>query len=151
MKVLLTLTLGCLLVAAAPDQTGGKHTATNTKTGGGGSVNTRVFGGSTVGRYPGHHPSSGISGQGASCRYWCRTPQNQAYCCESSQEPASVPIPSKYGDCPKIRPDCPRFQGPPNPCSHDGKCTGLDKCCYDTCLGQHVCKPNAIFDHGFVG
>ncbi|CAL4155376.1 unnamed protein product, partial [Meganyctiphanes norvegica] len=39
----------------------------------------------------------GVGGQGGgygspgSCRYWCRTPQGQAYCCEGGNEVASLP------------------------------------------------------------
>merc|ERR1711970_341283 len=62
------------------------------------------------------------------CRYWCRTPQGQAYCCENSNQAAS---------CPPTR----NFFGPPQTCSNDSRCLGVDKCCFDTCLQEHVCKP----------
>merc|ERR1712014_478339 len=37
-----------------------------------------------------------------SCRYWCRTPQGQAYCCEGGNEVASLPT-VKPGQCPPVR------------------------------------------------
>ncbi|XP_064115801.1 uncharacterized protein LOC135221831 [Macrobrachium nipponense] len=93
----------------------------------------------------------GIGGIGAvrppsipsDCRYWCRTPQGQAYCCESAHEPQSLVGVVKPGFCPPVRPLCPPVRNflPPAPCSNDGACGGVDKCCFDTCLQQHVCKP----------
>merc|ERR1719435_109306 len=80
--------------------------------------------------------------QGASCRRWCRTPQGQAYCCEGGNEPLTAAV-TKPGQCPPVRPSCPptRNFGPPRTCSSDGACGGLDKCCFDTCLQHHTCKP----------
>jgi len=83
------------------------------------------------------------SGSGsASCRRWCRTPQGQAYCCEGANEPISAAV-TKQGQCPPVRPSCPptRNFGPPRTCSSDGACAGFDKCCFDTCLQHHTCKP----------
>ncbi|XP_042219194.1 ATP-dependent RNA helicase glh-2-like [Homarus americanus] len=76
------------------------------------------------------------------CRYWCRTPQGQAYCCENVNEPQSFAGVVKPGQCPPVRPVCPpvRNFGPPSSCSNDGACGGVDKCCFDTCLQQHTCK-----------
>ena len=93
------------------------------------------FGGSLGGGYGGAAPSSG-------CRYWCRTPQGQAYCCEGSNQQQSF-VGVKPGQCPPVRPVCPptRSFGPPRTCSNDGSCGGIDKCCFDTCLQEHVCKP----------
>merc|ERR1712106_1159300 len=68
--------------------------------------------------------------QQASCRRWCRTPQGQAYCCESGNEALTAAV-TKPGQCPPAR-----FGGAPTTCSSDGACRGLDKCCFDTCL-QH--------------
>ncbi|KAF2362927.1 WAP-type 'four-disulfide core' domain [Trinorchestia longiramus] len=79
----------------------------------------------------------------ASCRFWCRSPTSGVYCCESANE-TPTPVFTKPGLCPPVRDVCPRFQqnsGPPSPCSNDGKCSGIDKCCFDTCLQEHVCKP----------
>merc|ERR1712002_56817 len=78
----------------------------------------------------------------SSCRYWCRTPQGQAYCCEGANEPQSAVGIVKPGQCPPVRPVCPptRSFGPPRTCSNDGACGGIDKCCFDTCLQEHVCK-----------
>nr|ACF25907.1 crustin-1 [Eriocheir sinensis]ACR77767.1 crustin I [Eriocheir sinensis]ADB10836.1 crustin [Eriocheir sinensis]UCU83344.1 crustin [Eriocheir hepuensis] len=79
----------------------------------------------------------------ATCRYWCKTPENQTYCCEDEREiPSKVGL--KPGKCPPVRPVCPPTRGffePPKTCSNDGSCYGADKCCFDRCLGEHVCKP----------
>nr|ACU25382.1 crustin 1 [Panulirus japonicus] len=103
--------------------------------------NTRFIGhGSGGGVHGGVH--GGVPGQSSSCRYWCRTPQGQAYCCENAAKPPG-PVGTKPGSCPIVRPDCPptrTFLGPQT-CSNDFSCAGSDKCCYDTCLGEHVCKP----------
>ncbi|XP_076048425.1 uncharacterized protein LOC143029597 [Oratosquilla oratoria] len=79
---------------------------------------------------------------GATCRYWCKTPEGAAYCCEGSNRPTG-PLTVKPGFCPPVRPVCPpvrSFPGPPVTCSNDGSCGGADKCCFDRCLGEHVCK-----------
>ncbi|XP_076031033.1 uncharacterized protein LOC143019223 [Oratosquilla oratoria] len=78
----------------------------------------------------------------SNCRYWCKTPEGAAYCCENINQPAD-PIATqvvKPGQCPPVRPVCPRIFGPPITCSNDGVCSGVDKCCFDRCLGEHVCK-----------
>ncbi|XP_076040381.1 uncharacterized protein LOC143024977 [Oratosquilla oratoria] len=82
------------------------------------------------------------SGQGAKCRYWCKTPEGQFYCCEGNNRPTG-PVAVKPGFCPPVRPVCPpvrTFDGPPVICSNDGSCGGADKCCFDRCLEEHVCK-----------
>merc|ERR1712106_1190468 len=88
--------------------------------------------------------NQGFGGQvTGGCRYWCRTPQGQAYCCENSNQAASLPF-TKPGQCPPVRPSCPptrNFGRPPQTCSNDSRCPGVDKCCFDTCLQEHVCKP----------
>ncbi|KAA0200682.1 hypothetical protein HAZT_HAZT004123 [Hyalella azteca] len=73
------------------------------------------------------------------CRYWCKTDLGQAYCCESGLEAPGI-VAAKPGYCPPVRPTCPRFRAP-QLCSNDGACKGVDKCCFDKCLGEHVCKP----------
>ncbi|XP_064115798.1 elastin-like [Macrobrachium nipponense] len=88
-------------------------------------------------------PGVGAVAPPSVCRYWCRTPQGQAYCCENVLQPQSLVGVVKPGQCPPARPVCPpvrNFQ-PPATCSNDGACGGVDKCCYDTCLEEHVCKP----------
>nr|XP_027209442.1 glycine-rich cell wall structural protein 1-like [Penaeus vannamei] len=78
----------------------------------------------------------------STCRYWCRTPEGQAYCCENINQPQSAAGVVKPGFCPPVRPVCPlRSFQPPFTCSNDGACGGIDKCCFDRCLGEHVCKP----------
>jgi len=96
-----------------------------------GGVNSAVGGG---------YGSSGSSS--GSCRYWCRTPQGQAYCCEGGNEVASLPT-VKPGQCPPVRPQCPPTRNfrPPQQCSNDSRCPGAEKCCFDTCLQHHTCKP----------
>ena len=79
----------------------------------------------------------------STCRYWCRTPQGQAYCCENINQQQSFVGVVKQGYCPPVRPVCPPVRSfqPPASCSNDGACGGYDKCCFDTCLQQHICKP----------
>merc|ERR1711962_668195 len=48
----------------------------------------------------------GVGSSSGSCRYWCRTPQGQSYCCESGQDLPSLPS-VKPGQCPPVRPQCP--------------------------------------------
>merc|ERR1712198_306392 len=76
----------------------------------------------------------GVGGSSGSCRYWCKTPQGQAYCCEGANEPIALPS-VKPGRCPPVRPQCPPVRNfrPPTTCSNDSKCRGAEKCCYDTC------------------
>ncbi|CAL4178570.1 unnamed protein product, partial [Meganyctiphanes norvegica] len=91
---------------------------------------------------------SGGYGSSGSCRYWCRTPQGQAYCCEGGNEVASLPT-VKPGQCPPVRPQCPPTRlgfRPPQQCSNDSRCPGVEKCCFDTCLQHHTCKaPISIY------
>nr|QIE09215.1 re-crustin [Rimicaris exoculata] len=97
------------------------------------------------GGFPGQ--GGGFPGGSSSCKYWCRTPENQAYCCENgNQAQRPTPRPTiRPGICPPVRPQCPptRFGGPPQTCSSDSSCTNnyTDKCCFDRCLEEHVCKP----------
>lgn len=77
------------------------------------------------------------------CRYWCPNAYNEVYCCESKYE-AELPVGVKSGFCPAVRSQCPQVQGRhrgPKKCSNDYSCSGSDKCCYDTCLSRHICKP----------
>nr|XP_027236662.1 uncharacterized protein LOC113827916 [Penaeus vannamei]QOL09975.1 type VII crustin cruVII [Penaeus vannamei] len=79
-----------------------------------------------------------------SCTYWCSTPENQFYCCEHGPTKPTLPPFVRPGCCPAVRPVCPATRvGPPETCSHDHACTRnpTDKCCFDRCLGRHVCKP----------
>ncbi|XP_042882164.1 keratin-associated protein 5-10-like isoform X6 [Penaeus japonicus] len=102
----------------------------------------------------GIHGGSGIIGGAIStgpsdCRYWCKTPEGQAYCCETVYEP-ETPVGTKPLDCPQVRPTCPNVRsGPPKTCSNDYKCAGSDKCCFDRCLEEHVCKPPSFFSNHF--
>ncbi|XP_068230661.1 uncharacterized protein [Palaemon carinicauda] len=112
------------------------------------------FGGGHGGGFGGINPGFGGGfGGGASqtCRRWCRTPEGQAYCCESNNEPETLPF-VKPGQCPPVRPQCPpvRSFAPPQTCSNDSKCGGVDKCCFDRCLEEHVCKP-PVGSGGFGG
>merc|ERR1711872_383228 len=78
----------------------------------------------------------GLPSSSGSCRYWCRTPQGQSYCCESGQDLPSLPS-VKPGQCPPVRPQCPPTRAgfrPPAQCSNDSRCPGAEKCCFDTCL-----------------
>merc|ERR1711970_47057 len=96
----------------------------------------------------GYGVGGGLGSSSGSCRYWGRTPQGQAYCCEGGNEVASLPT-VKPGQCPPVRPQCPptRFGfRPPQQCSNDSRCPGAEKCCFDTCLQHHTCKaPISIY------
>ncbi|CAL4070575.1 unnamed protein product, partial [Meganyctiphanes norvegica] len=107
----------------------------------GGGLNPGFGGGLNPGFGGGLNPGFGGPATGG-CRYWCRTPQGQSYCCENSNQSTLLPF-TKPGQCPPVRPSCPptRFGGPPRTCSNDSRCPGVDKCCFDTCLQEHVCKP----------
>ncbi|XP_066974005.1 uncharacterized protein [Macrobrachium rosenbergii] len=111
----------------------------------GGVVGGGGYSGGGIGGGPGGILPGGVNPP-ATCRYWCRTPEGQAYCCESDQE-LEGPVGVKIGNCPRVRPQCPpvRFGGAPTTCSNDFKCAGADKCCYDVCLEEHVCKPQSYF------
>ncbi|XP_068244081.1 RNA-binding protein 12-like [Palaemon carinicauda] len=88
-------------------------------------------------------PGQGYPGASGTCKYWCRTPEGQAYCCDQGNNGGNFPI-VRRGYCPPVRPLCPptRFGGPPINCAHDNDCgNNSDKCCFDRCLEQHVCKP----------
>ncbi|XP_068230683.1 ATP-dependent RNA helicase glh-2-like [Palaemon carinicauda] len=108
------------------------------------------FGGGFGGINPGFGGGFG-GGVSQTCRRWCRTPEGQAYCCESNNEPETLPF-VKPGQCPPVRPQCPpvRSFAPPQTCSNDSKCGGVDKCCFDRCLEEHVCKP-PVGSGGFGG
>ncbi|XP_047468303.1 acanthoscurrin-1-like [Penaeus chinensis] len=111
-----------------------------------------IQGGFQAGGIPGASAviGSGISNGPSECRYWCRTPEGQAYCCETAYEPER-PVGTKLLECPDVRPTCPQSirAGGPVRCSNDYKCANLDKCCYDRCLKEHVCKPPSIFGGHF--
>ncbi|XP_063611456.1 uncharacterized protein LOC134785105 [Penaeus indicus] len=146
------LVLLCCLLVAVSGQRGGRRRQGRFFQGGGfhgGFPGGGVFpgGGFPGGGFPGgSFPGSSFPAQ---CRYWCRTPEGQAYCCEGAQQPQR-PVGTKFGRCPPVRPTCPQTRfGPPQTCSNDYNCAGRDKCCFDRCLGEHVCKPPSSF--GFFG
>nr|XP_045603160.1 translation initiation factor IF-2-like isoform X1 [Procambarus clarkii] len=80
--------------------------------------------------------------QPATCRYWCKTPEGKNYCCETNDQHPSEPLGyGKVGICPIVRAECTRFGiVGPQTCAHDDACYGADKCCFDRCLEEHVCK-----------
>merc|ERR1719378_1121939 len=121
--------------------------AQNTRHYGGGNVGGIGGIGGGIGGVGGGFGGGGFGGSSGSCRYWCRTPQGQAYCCEGGNEVASLPT-VKPGQCPPVRPQCPPTRGfrPPQQCSNDSRCPGVEKCCFDTCLQHHTCKaPISIY------
>ncbi|KAK3869253.1 hypothetical protein Pcinc_025430 [Petrolisthes cinctipes] len=85
--------------------------------------------------------NNGFGFGSSGCRYWCDTPEGQYYCCENINTPQTFVGVVKPGFCPPVRPVCPRNFRPPQSCSNDGGCGGVDKCCFDRCLSRHVCKP----------
>ncbi|CAL4149818.1 unnamed protein product, partial [Meganyctiphanes norvegica] len=114
----------------------------------GGSLSIGFGPGLSIGFGQSHVGSSSFGnsfGSSGDCRYWCRTPQGQAYCCENSHQASSGGFGFvKPGQCPPVRPSCPptgRSFRPPSQCSSDGRCPGSEKCCFDTCLQHHTCKP----------
>nr|XP_053657204.1 uncharacterized protein LOC128706255 isoform X1 [Cherax quadricarinatus] len=80
------------------------------------------------------------------CNYYCRKPagphRGDFYCCG----PESLPIIREQrhpGRCPPALTTCTSrraFAAPPV-CPHDGHCPRAQKCCFDTCLDYHTCKP----------
>ncbi|XP_037799609.1 uncharacterized protein LOC119594632 [Penaeus monodon] len=80
-----------------------------------------------------------VAAAASACRYYCKTPDDEAYCCDGGKEYRNPEV--HDGDCPEVRPVCPRFgKNPPDVCPHDGACPHHSKCCYDVCLGHHTCK-----------
>lgn len=71
-------------------------------------------------------PGGLIPGGGFNCNY-CRTPVGYVCC--------------KPGRCPPVRDVCPSTRFGPPVCRQDLDCSGSDKCCYDVCLEDTVCKP----------
>nr|QOL09964.1 type IIa crustin cruIIa-10 [Penaeus vannamei] len=111
--------------------------------GGGGCGGGGCGGGFGGGGCSGGGCGGGFGGGGGGCRYWCRTNFGQYYCCEGGgSNNGHYPV-VKPGRCPPVRPQCPpvRTFRPPSTCSSDSSCGGSDKCCYDTCLRHHTCKP----------
>ncbi|XP_076051007.1 uncharacterized protein LOC143031268 [Oratosquilla oratoria] len=98
-----------------------------------------------VGQGGGHGVGHGI-GHGGGCIKWCHTPLNVVYCCAHPGPGDSFPG-VKPGSCPPIRYQCSQHRvqnSDPQICTHDGNCRGSEKCCYDTCWKEHVCKlPNS--------
>merc|ERR1712179_108141 len=77
-----------------------------------------------------------VPASGSVCQFWCNR-GGRYVCCENSQQ-------AHPGRCPVPRPQCPPvragFQGPQS-CNLDIDCPFQNKCCYDTCLNDRVCKP----------
>nr|ACV84092.1 crustin-like antimicrobial peptide [Penaeus indicus]ARS65735.1 crustin-like antimicrobial peptide [Penaeus indicus] len=92
-------------------------------------VSGGVAGGGFVPGVPGH---GGIA-PGFECNY-CRTRYGYVCC--------------KPGRCPPVRDTCPGIRNRPPICRQDTECFGSDKCCYDTCLNDTVCKPIVLGSEG---
>lgn len=75
------------------------------------------------------------------CRYYCRTPEKEIYCCEDDMDPINRPS-VKSGRCPALVP----CQQPLLIilCSNDSRCPDQDKCCFDPCLKRHACTAPSI-------
>ncbi|KAK8732805.1 hypothetical protein OTU49_006935 [Cherax quadricarinatus] len=76
------------------------------------------------------------------CNYFCTKPEGPNkgahYCCS----PPFIPLKPEEkhpGKCPPPLKDCTRII--PQVCPHDGHCPFNQKCCFDTCLDLHTCKP----------
>ncbi|XP_042226651.1 keratin, type II cytoskeletal 2 epidermal-like [Homarus americanus] len=102
-----------------------------------------VAGGVGVGVGAGFGRPIGGFGVPITCRYWCRTRLGRPYCCETPFQRQSFARVVKFGYCPPVRTICPPIRNflPPYVCSSDGSCPGIDKCCFDSCLHHHTCKP----------
>merc|ERR1712121_549010 len=81
-----------------------------------------------------------VPASGSVCQFWCNR-GGRYVCCENSQQvhPGRCPVPRHQ--CPPVRAG---FQGP-RPCNLDIDCPFQNKCCYDTCLNDRVCKPALYF------
>ncbi|KAK8724754.1 hypothetical protein OTU49_010904 [Cherax quadricarinatus] len=86
---------------------------------------------------PGGGGGGRMIGDDQGCRYYCRRPGNDLYCCEDESDPFTRPA-LKLGICPAVGRQCSR-----DPvvigCSNDSRCPGQDKCCYDVCYQRHIC------------
>lgn len=71
-----------------------------------------------------------------SCEFFCENAFGDTVCCD------------KPGFCPAVRLECPRVTVPPQVCVNDIDCPFDNKCCFDICLCQRVCKPPQLFDSG---
>ncbi|XP_042208298.1 keratin, type II cytoskeletal 1-like [Homarus americanus] len=121
---------------------GGGHGSGGFGSGGGGFGSGGGGFGSGGGGFGSGGGGYGGNSGGSNCKYWCRTPSNQFYCCERPGQGGGGGVGTHPGRCPPVRPSCPptRTFGGPQPCSNDGTCAYQDKCCFDTCLQQHICK-----------
>ncbi|XP_053642539.1 uncharacterized protein [Cherax quadricarinatus] len=64
------------------------------------------------------------------CDYWCRTDEGRVYCC------------GHVGKCLPQRRTCPAFIDPElKTCTDDYFCEHGEKCCFDRCSGEHICRP----------
>ncbi|XP_071552283.1 uncharacterized protein [Panulirus ornatus] len=77
------------------------------------------------------------------CRYYCRAPNDEIYCCESDMDPITRPT-VKGGVCPASEGSC-SYLTFVIPCSNDARCPDEDKCCFDSCQERHVCVPPSSF------
>ncbi|XP_069950706.1 uncharacterized protein [Cherax quadricarinatus] len=75
------------------------------------------------------------------CQYQCTRPEGNlkgtTYCC--GPDYPLMREENHAGRCPKQRP-C-SHDSRPHMCPHDGFCPRDHKCCFDTCLEYHTCKP----------
>ncbi|XP_018011791.1 ctenidin-1 [Hyalella azteca] len=104
---------------------------------GGGPLGGGGFGGG-IGPIGGDYDDLGLGGDfggdlgAGGCKHFCKSPTGKYVCC-----PTNGPKP---GECPPVRPTCPRINAP-KLCITDFECFGVDKCCFDNCLKERVCKP----------
>ncbi|KAK8732790.1 hypothetical protein OTU49_006928 [Cherax quadricarinatus] len=77
------------------------------------------------------------------CSYYCIKPEGPnkgaSYCCSPPHVPL-LPEQKHPGRCPPPLKECTRGFIP-KICPHDGHCPYGQKCCFDTCLDLHTCKP----------
>ncbi|XP_047502984.1 heterogeneous nuclear ribonucleoproteins A1 homolog [Penaeus chinensis] len=156
MKGVSVAILCCVLAAASANESQGSNRFFN---GGFGSGIGSGFGGGFSGGFPGVGGfqgggfSGGFGGTGG-FRWYRRLPRSRnlpriqpvQVLVQEPGEP-SGPVGTKPLACPAVRPTCPfNVRGlRPITCSNDYRCGGVDKCCFDRCLQEHVCKPPSFF------
>jgi len=100
----------------------------------------------------GGSPTSPVRTEG--CSFWCKNPKGQVYCCQEGVN--TDPVHTHLGSCPTFREVCPAHaqsfdegasgarRPPSQVCAQDGQCRKTEKCCYDSCLEHHACKPIGV-------
>ncbi|XP_076048584.1 uncharacterized protein LOC143029659 [Oratosquilla oratoria] len=78
--------------------------------------------------------------QEATCRHWCSDGEI-FYCCQEEHKPPGPEKVKLNFSCPPPEIKC-LGSGHTDSCIDDSNCQGNDKCCWNSCLGSHVCMPS---------